>query len=150
MLKYSEYEYKRIDLDDFKNKAIHLIENFNSLSSAEQQIKYIKKLEQIMGEWSTYASMASLEYSRDTFSKKNKEENEFYDNIQPEMQDISTQYADVLLKSPYRSDLEEEFGVHIFNLKEIEGKTFKPRIKNLLREKPIYPFQKNFKYNNAI
>ena len=134
MLKYSEYKYKRIDLDAFKNKAKHLIENFNSLSSVEQQIKYIKKLEQIMGEWSTYASIASLEYSRDTFSKKNKEENEFYDNIQPEMQDISTQYADAILKSPFRSQLEKEYGAHIFNLKEIERKTFKPEIKNLLRK----------------
>ena len=69
MLKYSQYEYKRIDLDAFKNEATHIIEKFNSLPSVEHQINQIKNLEQIMGEWSTYASIASLEYSRDTFSK---------------------------------------------------------------------------------
>ena len=134
MIKYSEYDYKRIDLDEFKNKTKNLIENLNSLSSADKQIEQIKKLEEIMCEWSTYASIANLEYSRNTFSKKNKEENEYYDNIQPEMQEINTKYAEALLKSPFRSDLEKEFGTHIFNLKELEKKIFKPEIKNLLRK----------------
>ena len=134
MLKYSQYDYKRIDVEKFKNDANEVIENFNSLSSANEQIENIKKLEKIMGEWATYNAIASLEYSRDTFSKKNKEENEFYDNIGPEMQEISTKYANAMLASPFRVELEKEFGNHIFNLKELERKTFKPEIKDMLRE----------------
>ena len=126
-------------MNAFKNKAKHIIESLNSLPSVKEQINHIKSLEKILGEWSTYASIASLEYSRDTFSDKNKKENEFYDNIQPEMQEISTQYADAILQSPFRSELEKEYGPHIFNLKEIERKTFKPAI-SFPRASSIFSF----------
>ncbi len=134
MLKYSQYNYERIDVNTFKKNAKGIIQGLNSLESFDQQINHIKELEKIIAEWSTYASIASLEYSRDTFSKKNKDENEFYNNLEPEMQEISNLYADALLQSPFRNELIDEFGEHIFNLKEIERKTFKPEIKNLLRE----------------
>ena len=134
MLKYSQYDYKRIDVEKFKRDANEVLDSFNLLPSATDQIGHIKKLENIMGEWATYNAIASLEYSRNTFSKENKEENEFYDNIDPEMQEISTKYANAMLASPFRGELEKEFGNHIFNLKELERKTFKPEIKDMLRE----------------
>ena len=75
MLKYSQYKYERIDLDTFKKKAKNILKQFNTVHSVEEQINLIKDLEKIIAEWSTYASIASLEYSRNTFSKKNKQEN---------------------------------------------------------------------------
>ena len=134
MLKYSQYKYVRIDLDTFKKKAKDILSQFNSVNSVEEQINLIKDIEKIIGEWSTYASIASLEYSRDTFSEKNKQENEFYDNIDPDLKEISIQYADAILKSPFRQNLEAKYGKHIFNLKELEKKTFDIKIKDLLRK----------------
>ena len=134
MLKYSQYKYVRIDLDTFKKKAKDILSQFNSVNSVEEQINLIKDIEKIIGEWSTYASIASLEYSRDTFSEKNKQENEFYDNIDPDLKEISIQYADAILKSPFRQNLEAKYGKHIFNLKEVEKKTFDIKIKDLLRK----------------
>ena len=134
MLKYSQYKYERIDLDTFKKKAKNILKQFNSVHSVEEQINLIKDLEKIIAEWSTYASIASLEYSRNTFSEKNKQENEYYDNIDPDLKEISVQYADALLQSPFRQKLETKYGDHIFNLKEVEKKTFDSKIKDLLRE----------------
>ena len=134
MLKYSQYKYERINLNTFKKKAKIILKQFNSVYSVDEQINLIKDLEKIIAEWSTYASIASLEYSRNTFSKKNKQENEFYNNIDPDLKEISIKYADALLKSPFRQKLEEKYGKHIFNLKEVEKKTFDSKIKDLLRE----------------
>ncbi len=134
MLKYSQYKYERIDLDTFKKKSKNILKQFNSVNSVEEQINLIKDLEKIIAEWSTYASIASLEYSRNTFSEKNKQENEYYDNIDPDLKEISIQYADALLQSPFRKKLEAKYGDHIFNLKEVEKKTFDSKIKDLLRK----------------
>ena len=52
--------------------------------------------QELQKETQTYASIANLNFARDTKNKNAKEENEFYDKITPEIAAIDNRFTKVL------------------------------------------------------
>ena len=53
-MKFSQYPYKRIDLEKFRNDTESMIKNFNSAKSAKKQIEIIQKYQKIQKEIQTF------------------------------------------------------------------------------------------------
>ena len=65
-MKFSEYPYKRIDLEKFQKDTKVMINEFSSAENGKKQIKIIEKYQKVQKEIQTYASIANLNFARDT------------------------------------------------------------------------------------
>ena len=74
-MKFSEYPYKRINLEKFQKDTEEMINEFSSSKDGKKQIEIIQKYQKIQKEIQTYASIANLNFARDTRNKKNIDEN---------------------------------------------------------------------------
>lgn len=133
-MKYSQYPYKRIDLETFQKDAEVMSNDLKSAETAEQQIQIIKDYQRIRKEIDTYAHIASVNFSRDTKNKNAKEEHEFYDEIMPEIAAIDNRFTKELNASKFKDVLFNNFGKHYFDLIEMELKSFDPKIVKLLKK----------------
>jgi M3 family oligoendopeptidase len=133
-MKYSQYPYKRIDLEKFQKNVTIMINDFKSAESADKQIQIIKKYQQIQKENQTYGSIAHLNFARNTKDSKAVEENKFYDEISPEITAIDNQFTKAIDSSQYKQELLEKFGKHFFNLIDMELKSFDPKLIDLMKE----------------
>ena len=133
-MKYSQYPYKRIDLETFQKDAEIMSNDFKSSESAEQQIQIIQDYQRSRKEIDTYSQIASVNFSRDTKNKNAKEEHEFYDEIMPEIAAIDNRFTKGLNASKFKDVLFNKFGKHYFDLIEMELKSFDPKIVKLLKK----------------
>ena len=133
-MKYSEYPYKRIDLKNLKNKIEVMINEFTSANNANQQIKIIQEYQKIQKEYHSYASIAHLNYARNTKDEKAIEENKFYNEVGPEIADIDNNFTKAIDSSRFKKDLLSEFGDHYFKLISMELQSFDSKLVNLMKE----------------
>ena len=133
-MKFSEYPYKRIDLEKFQKDTAGMINDFTSAEDGKQQIGIIQKYQKAQKEIQTYASIANLNFARDTKDKKNIDENKFYDDLSPEIAAIDNQFTTAINNSNFKSELLEEFGEHFFNLISMELQSFDPKLVKLMKE----------------
>ena len=134
MIKFSQYPYKRINLEKLRKDTEVMINNFKSAKSAKEQIEIIQKYQKIQKEIQTYASIANLNFARDTKNSKNIKENRFYDEITPEIAAIDNQFTKTINCSKFKNELLAEFGNHFFNLISMELKSFDPKLVDLMKE----------------
>jgi len=111
-----------------------IIEGFNNAKDARDQNKWMDKTKAIFSDYETYASIAHLNFNRNTKDENATKENDYYDEIDPSMKEISLNWAKTLLNGKFRNGLEDIYGNHFFNLKELELKSFDPKIKKLVEE----------------
>ena len=133
-MKYSQYPYKRIDVKSIEKEVKSMIKKFNAAISSEEQIIIIEKYQKIQKEYYTYSSIANLNFSRDTKSKKAIDENNFYDQISPEISEIDNLFTKAIDASIFKKELEEKFGKHFFNLISMELKSFDPKLVPLMKK----------------
>ena len=132
-MKYSELNYKRIKIDEFKNYVDNLIIEFNNSSEADIQINIIEKYQKKQKEFHSYSSIANLNFARDTNDKKAIEENLYYDNIGPEYSAIDSKFTKAIYNSKFKKKLIDKFGSHFFDLIKMELKSFDEKIVDILK-----------------
>tara|TARA_B100000989_G_scaffold166613_1_gene124566 strand:+ start:5799 stop:7481 length:1683 start_codon:yes stop_codon:yes gene_type:complete len=132
-MKYSELNYKRIKIDEFKNYVDNLIIEFNNSSEAGIQINIIEKYQKKQKEFHSYSSIANLNFARDTNDKKAIEENLYYDNIGPEYSAIDSKFTKAIYNSKFKKELINKFGSHFYNLIKMELKSFDEKIVDILK-----------------
>ena len=75
-MKFSEFEYKRIDLEETKKKIGEITEAVKNASSADAQIEEIYRMNDVMKEISTADSLVYIRYTintKDEFYAKERE-----------------------------------------------------------------------------
>ena len=133
-MKYSNFPYKRINIDKFKLDVEEMITEFKLSKSANQQIKILEEYQSLQYEFQTYASIAHLNFARNTKDKKAIEENKFYDQINPEIAEIDNQFTKEINNSKFKNELIIKFGEHFFNLIDMEIKSFDPKLVDLMKK----------------
>ena len=64
-MKYSELHYELISVEKNRKVMEDLVDRFSNADTAEEQISTILEADKAAGEYQSYASMASLNFSRD-------------------------------------------------------------------------------------
>ena len=75
-----------------------------------------------------YGTMAHIQYDKNTKNEQFQEENEHWDKLRPQLDDLNQQFIELLLESPYRSELEKIFSKHVFNLWTVQKSAFSSKI----------------------
>ncbi len=82
-----------------------------------------KFLEEI-GHYETSASLSFCRYTLNTKDEFYKGEMDYYDTVGPEFNELLTKYADIMLNSPFRAELEKTLNKRIFTSFEVQKKAF--------------------------
>lgn len=133
-MKFEEYEYKRPDLEELTEKFELALEKFRTSSSALGQDQAMKEINEIRNEVDTMMNICYIRHSIDTNDEFYKAEQDYLDELAPEVEGLVSKYYEALVSSPFREELEKKWGWQLFALAEAQLKTFKPEIIPLLQK----------------
>lgn len=145
-MKFSEMKYERIDLDSLHSKADSLINEFAAAKSGEEQFTIHKKYYALKDEVATTVTIAKIRHDIDTSDEFYNQENDYYDEILPDIQNLETRYLRAVSESPYRSYLEEKIGKVAFTNMDLRFKSIDEKILPLMKQENALVSQ----YDNLI
>lgn len=128
MMKFNEYVYERPDVEAFGNKFKDLLNGFTSAATYEEQDQAMTEINKLRSEFDTLQQIVSIRHSIDTNDEFYKEEQDFFDEKGPIVQEYITEYYRALVSSKFREELENKWGRQLFRLAELSLKTFSPEI----------------------
>ncbi|SDX06356.1 M3 family oligoendopeptidase [Paenibacillus sp. PDC88] len=127
-MKFSEYRYERPDVAQFEQEFGSLLTVFREAKNADDQAQAMNELNKLRGAVATQLTLVSIRHSVDTNDEFYKAEKDFSDETTPLFQKYITEYYEALVQSEFRPELEARFGKQLFQLAELEIKTFSPDI----------------------
>lgn len=133
-MKFEDYTYTRPNLDEVKIKFESILGKFSGASSAEEQMTAMKEINDLRNDLGTMFNLCYIRHSVDTNDEFYKEEQDYMDEIAPEVEGMITKYYEALVKSEFRAELEEKFGQQLFSLAETQLKVFSPEIVPLMQQ----------------
>src|SRR5688572_11075734 len=133
-MRFEEYTYTRPNLDEVKARFEAAIEKFANASSLEEQSVAMNEVNEIRNDIGTMFNLCYIRHSVDTNDDFYKAEQDYMDEVQPEIEGLVTKYYQALVTSKFRNELEAKYGKQLFALAEGLLKTFKPEIVPLLQK----------------
>lgn len=127
-LKFREMPYERPDGEALKTSMRTLTEKLRAAGSYEAAKAVFLEKERLSKHIQTLATLAQVRHTIDTRDKFYDEENGFWNQLSPELEEYSQEWTKAMLASPYRADFEKEYGTLMFLNAEIALKTFSPEI----------------------
>ncbi|MBM6618082.1 M3 family oligoendopeptidase [Bacillus suaedaesalsae] len=127
-MKFEQFQYKRPDLEEIEKEVTTLLEKFDLAESAEEQNSVMHEINMIRNDFSTMYNICYVRHTINTTDEFYQAENDFFDEASPIMQKVSTNFYKHLVASKFRDELEAKWGKHLFNLAELELKTFSPEV----------------------
>lgn len=134
MMKFENYTYKRPDLEEVKAQFEKVLERFEKAGSVEEQSRAMHEINEIRNDLGTMFNLCSIRHSIDTTDEFYKTEQDYMDEMEPEIEGLTTRYYQALVDSKFRPNMEQRWGRQLFALAEGQLKTFKPEIIPLLQK----------------
>lgn len=134
MTSFLEYQYKRIDIKDWKERFTRELDRFSNQSTLEEQKQIILNINLLRNEVDTMINLAQIRHTLDTNDSFYKIEQDYIDRIEPDVQKMTSEYYKKMIETPFRNELEKEWGEQLFNLAETQINTFSKEIIPLLQK----------------
>ncbi|MBR0462673.1 MAG: M3 family oligoendopeptidase [Erysipelotrichaceae bacterium] len=131
-MKFSEFKYERIDFEDIRREYPALLRKLEECDDPVSFRKIFDDINKYRAHIYTMHTLASVRHTIDTSDKFYDEENEYWDDTSPLIQEYETQFFRICIDCPFRDRLEipETF----FMLGENSLKAFSPKIIEDLQE----------------
>ena len=133
-MKFSQMQYTRPDVEAAKAEIVALTEKLAGAKDYAEARAAFLEMDGAKRRFMTQSELAGIRHMIDTRDEFYDKENEYLNNIGPEIQAPSQQFSLTLLQSPFRAEFEKEFGKLMFVNAEMNLKTFSPEIIPLLQE----------------
>ncbi|MDX9916503.1 MAG: M3 family oligoendopeptidase [Gudongella sp.] len=127
-MKFKDYLYERPDLDKMEKDFAELLKKFGNAESASIQSEIIDEITAMRNNFDTMITLVSIRHSINTEDKYYHDEQDFMDENGPRFEKLVIDFYKELVKSPYRVELEKEWGSHLFKLAEVNIKAFSEEI----------------------
>ncbi|MGI1657829.1 MAG: M3 family oligoendopeptidase [Desulfitobacterium sp.] len=127
-MKFQDFPYARPDMENYQGEFRNLLEQFKEADQFQEQDDILVKLNSLRGEFDSMMQIASIRQTIDTNDAYYEREQEFFDENSPLYQGLISEFYQVLLDSPFRTELEKKWGQQLFCMAELSLKTFKPEI----------------------
>ena len=132
-MKFNEFVYKRVELEEMKEKIRQITEAVKTAPDAEAQIAEIYRMNDLMKEHATADALVYIRYTINTKDDFYVKEREYNDHISPLIAEEVQKYNEALLNSPFRGALEAKFGKVMFLNLELGMKGFSPEVTELIK-----------------
>lgn len=122
--KFSELEYKRLDFKEIEDFADETAEKIAKADSYEVLKEQMLRKEEMYKALYTMTSIASIRHTLDTKDEFYEKEDEYINEMMPVIMPKLLAVDQAIMDSPFRTDLEKEYGEQYFTQMELEKKTF--------------------------
>ena len=131
-MKFSEFKYERLDIKEIGSTMSNYINDLQEAKDVNSFMKLFKEVNAYRGHIQTMMTLCSIRHTVDTSDKFYDEEQNYWDNTTPLIQQYEVEFAKACLNTPLRSELPipEVF----FKLAENSLKCFDPCIIEELQE----------------
>jgi M3 family oligoendopeptidase len=127
-MKFQDYQYERPDIESSKQAFEQLLKEFNEAESFEVQDEVMTKINALRSNFETMASLVHVRHTIDTSDEFYEKENDYIDENSPVYSGLVTEFYRSLSNSKFRNELEQKWGKLLFDVAELQLKTFKPEI----------------------
>ena len=132
-MKFQDMPYQRLDLEKVKAEFQTLTEELKLAKSGEEQFAVHQKYYKLTNHIATVTTLAHIRHDVDMTDAFYEKEQDYYDEIQPEIQNLKQTYEKELFHSPYRAELEKKIGPVAFKNMEIAQKAFDESLISLMQ-----------------
>ena len=133
-MKFSEMPYTRPDLDALRRAAETAVAALDSATSAQAQLEAYRAYETAAATAQTMCSLCEIRHTIDTRDPFYEAEQDYLDEVSPQMEELDQQVSRALLRSPFRAELSEALGKLLFTNLEIQVRSFDPVLLPLMQE----------------
>ncbi|MBU5267058.1 M3 family oligoendopeptidase [Virgibacillus proomii] len=130
---FEQYIYKRPDLAKEKEQFTYLLNSLTKASTIHEANKAIQAINQFRNKLSTLFNLVFIRSSIDTNNEFYQNERDFFDHAEPEIKELDVTFYKELIQSPFRKELEQQWGSQLFHIAECSVRTFSPEIIPLLQ-----------------
>lgn len=132
-MKFQNIPYQRPDFQLIKTQFEALLSRFEKADDAAVGDVVLKEINALRNDFDTLKNIASIRHTIDTKDAFYKAENDFFDEVSPELEDYISRFYTKLLRSPHRRELEAEWGKQLFTIAELSVKTVNSTVINELK-----------------
>ena len=127
-MKFNQMPYERIDIDSFRQGFLRLLDDLKTASSFAAQSTAVEAINKLRRQMESSREIAMIRHTIDTTNDFYKDEQDYLDETQPLYQGMVTEYYQVLLESPFRAELEQQWGPQLFRTAKNMLRTFAPEV----------------------
>ena len=127
-MKVSELPYRRVTLEEVKAVMEDVIPRIRSANSIEEILAAREDYLKANLEYYTNTALAYMRYSINTADEFYVAENDYYDEIGPQVGNYVVEYQSALLDSPFRAELEKALSPVLFRSMEVSRKSMSKEI----------------------
>ncbi|UJL45417.1 M3 family oligoendopeptidase [Virgibacillus sp. NKC19-16] len=134
MKTFEEFTYERPNMEEEKNKFNVLLDDLTGAQSAEEATNAVEAINAFRQRLSTLFELVFIRASIDTNDAFYQKERDFTDEMEPEITAMDTAFYKELIKSPYRDQLEKQWGTQLFHIADFQIREFSPEVIGLLQK----------------
>lgn len=121
---FSTLKYERPDFTEVEQLFEKLVKQVQEAASYEGLKELLKKAERVQNKLMTACTIASIRHTLDTTDTYYEKEDEYINNTIPTVMPKFLAFDAAVMNSPFRDDIEKEYGKQYFAQKELNRKTF--------------------------
>lgn len=133
-MKFKDMPYERISVESIKEEMKALIQKLKKAKDFEEAETLFLENEKLQGHVFTMSSLAQVRHSINTEDKFYDEEQNYWNNAYPQIQEFNQEWTKTLLDSPFKDNFAKKYGNIMFLNAEIDLKTFSPEIIPMMQE----------------
>lgn len=133
-MKFQSMPYARPDIDGIKEKLKALKERIEKAESASEVVDLYTEVCAVSEEYSTLGSLAYVRHTINTADEFYDAENNFFDEIGPDVADAFQNVNKAMLASPFRAELDAHYGELLLKNTEISVRCFSSEIISMAAE----------------
>lgn len=127
-LKFSEYSYKRPDMNVFEQEMKSLIERFENALNVDEQDRVMEEINALRRDFETMDNIVSVRHTINTEDSFYEEENDYMDEVRPVYEGLVNQYYKALSNTKFKEEMVDKWGQYIFDIAEVKLKTFSDEV----------------------
>lgn len=133
-MKFKDMPYERISVESIKEEMKTLIQKLKEAKDFEEADALFLENEKLQGHVFTMCSLTQVRHSINTEDKFYDEEENYWNNAYPQIQEFNQEWTKALLDSPFKDNFAKKYGNIMFLNAEIDLKTFSPEIIPMMQE----------------
>ncbi len=133
-MRVSEIPYRRFEEEDYRVRAEAIVAAIRTADSAEQILECRKRYNDLNDELATMYCLAEIRFTLDTRDEFYQGEKDYYDQLLPKISVIDRGYAQAMLETPFRKELESRLSPVLFRSFENTLKASDERIVGDMQE----------------
>ena len=127
-MKFKDMQYERIPVEKIAEEATALIKELKGAKNFSDADATFIKNENLQKHVETMANLTHIRHSINTEDRFYDEEENYWNNAAPKIQEYKQEWIKTLLLSPFKKDFEKKYGSIVFTNAEMDLKTFSPEI----------------------